>query len=60
VVVENLVKRCGDVVALDVVSFSVAGGVGAQRGGEDHHHQDLDQRNAADVRQGLDGGFRRG
>jgi ABC-2 type transport system ATP-binding protein len=26
VVVENLVKRCGDVVALDWVSFSVAGG----------------------------------
>jgi ABC-2 type transport system ATP-binding protein len=26
VVVENLVKRCGDVVALDGVSFSVAGG----------------------------------
>ncbi len=26
VVVEYLVKRCGDVVALDWVSFSVAGG----------------------------------
>ncbi len=26
-VVENLVKRCGDVVALDEVSFSVAGGL---------------------------------
>jgi ABC-2 type transport system ATP-binding protein len=26
VVVENFVKRCGDVVALDRVSFSVAGG----------------------------------
>jgi ABC-2 type transport system ATP-binding protein len=26
VVVENLVKRCGGVVALDGVSFSVAGG----------------------------------
>lgn len=45
VVVENLVKRYGDVVALDGVSFSVARGevfglLGAQRGGEDHDHKD--------------------